>query len=102
VPLALVGLPDYFLAPWIAYHVAFWTWKGTTVGGVVCRLKVVRTDGQPLNFPVALVRSLASFLSAAAVFIGFFWVGWTRERLSWHDRIAGTAIVKAPPGINLL
>ena len=102
VPLALIGLPDYFLIPWIAYHVGFWTWKGTTVGGVVCRLKVVRLDGQTLNFPIALVRSLASLLSAIALFLGFFWVGWTRERLAWHDRIAGTTIVKVPARITLL
>jgi len=102
VPLALIGLPDYFLIPWIAYHVAFWTWKGTTVGGVVCRLKLVRLDGQPLNFSIALVRSLASFLSAIALFLGFFWVGWTRQRLAWHDRIAGTTIVRVPAEITLL
>jgi uncharacterized RDD family membrane protein YckC/cytoskeletal protein CcmA (bactofilin family) len=102
LPLALMRIPEYFLIPWIAYHVAFWAYKGTTIGGVVCRLKVVRLDGQPLNFPVALVRSLSSFLSALVLFLGFFWVGWTRQRLAWHDRIAGTTIVRVPVGIALL
>src|SRR5258706_2142474 len=31
--------------------------RGTTVGGIVFGLKIVRTDGQPMNFAVALVRS---------------------------------------------
>jgi len=102
MPLAIVDLAEYFLVPWIAYHVVLWAWRGTTVGGVVCRLKVVRSDGQPLNVAVALVRALASVLSALALFLGFFWAGWTRERLAWHDMIAGTAIVKVPQGTPLI
>jgi uncharacterized RDD family membrane protein YckC len=51
---------------------------------------------------VSLVRSLASFFSAIALCLGFFWVGWTRERQSWHDMIAGTVIVRVPQSINLI
>jgi uncharacterized RDD family membrane protein YckC len=87
---------------WTAYHVALWTWTGTTVGGLVFRLKIVRTDGRPINFAVALVRSLASFLSAAVLFLGFFWAGWTQSHRSWHDRIAGTVVVKLPKGATAL
>jgi uncharacterized RDD family membrane protein YckC len=102
MPLAVLDLAEYFLIPWVVYHVVLWAWRGTTVGGVVCRLKIVRSDGQPLNFAVALVRSLASVLSAFALCLGFFWAGWTRERLAWHDMIAGTAIVKVPQGTPLI
>ena len=87
---------------WLTYHVGMWTWKGTTIGGVICSLKVIRTDGRDLNFAVALVRALASVFSACALGLGFFWVGWTRERQSWHDLIAGTVIVRVPRGISLL
>jgi uncharacterized RDD family membrane protein YckC len=102
MPLAILDLPEYFFIPWAVYHIVLWTWRGTTVGGVVCRLKVVRIDGQPLSFVVALVRSLASVLSAVALCLGFFWVGWTRERLAWHDMVAGTTIVKVPQGTPLI
>lgn len=102
MPLAVIDLANYFLIPWVVYHVLLWAWRGTTVGGVVCRLKVVRSDGSPLNFAVALVRSLASVLSAFALGLGFFWAGWTKERLAWHDMIAGTAIVKVPQGTPLI
>ena len=91
-----------FLVIWSAYHVAMWTWKGTTIGGIVMNLKVVRTDGRPIDFAVALVRSLSSFFSAFALFLGFFWAGWDRERQAWHDKIAGTVVVKMPKGISLV
>ena len=91
-----------FIIIWAAYHVALWTWKGTTVGGIVMRLKVIRTSGQPIDLSVALVRCLSGFLSAAALFIGFFWAGWSDEKQSWHDKIAGTYIVKMPKSVPLV
>jgi uncharacterized RDD family membrane protein YckC len=94
--------PRIFFLLWTAYHIGLWTWKGTTIGGIILGLKVIRIDGQPLVFSVALVRSLASFLSAVALFIGFFWAGWDRDRQSWHDKIAGTTIVRLPKGTPLL
>ncbi|MEW6306552.1 MAG: RDD family protein [Verrucomicrobiota bacterium] len=87
---------------WIAYHVAMWQWKGTTVGGIVMGIKVVREDGRPVSFAVALVRSLSSIFSLMALGIGFFWAGWTRDRQSWHDKIAGTIVVRVPKGMPLV
>jgi uncharacterized RDD family membrane protein YckC len=78
-----------------------WSWKGTTIGGVVFGLRIVRRDGRPIDFAVALLRSLASFFSALVVFVGFFWAGWNREKQSWHDLIAGTIVIKVPKGVPL-
>jgi uncharacterized RDD family membrane protein YckC len=94
--------PKWFLPVWVLYHIAMWGWKGTTIGGIVLGLKIVRVDGSQLTFAVALVRSLASFFSAAVLFLGFFWAGWSRDRQAWHDRIAGTVIVKVPKGTPLI
>jgi uncharacterized RDD family membrane protein YckC len=98
----LVFTGKLFILLWVAYHVAMWTWKGTTIGGIICRLKVVRLDGRSPDFAASLVRSLAAFFSAVALGLGFFWVGWTREKQSWHDMIAGTVIVRVPQSIHLV
>jgi uncharacterized RDD family membrane protein YckC len=87
---------------WVAYHIAMWTWKGTTVGGMIMRLKIVTRNGQPIQFAEALVRCLSSIISAMALFLGFFWVGWDREKQSWHDKIAGTIVVRMPKEISLV
>ena len=86
-----------FLLIWVAYHVGMWTWKGQTIGAMILRTRVVRLDGQPLDFATALVRAFSAFISAAVLFVGFFWAGWTKDRQSWHDRIAGTTVVKFNP-----
>jgi uncharacterized RDD family membrane protein YckC len=80
----------------IAYHVGFWTWKGTTLGGIITNLRVIRTDGAPLQFAEALVRGLTGIFSLAVAGLGFFWILRDPERQSWHDRVAGTYVVKVP------
>jgi len=71
-----------------------WALKGATIGGLVVGTRIVRTDGSPVNFQVAIVRALAAFLSAAALMLGFFWAGWSGQKQSWHDIIAGTYVIK--------
>jgi uncharacterized RDD family membrane protein YckC len=89
--------PDEMFVPiMLAYHVGFWTWKQTTVGGIICQLRIVRTDGAPLSFADALVRGLASIFSVAVLFIGALWILRDPDSQAWHDKIAGTYVVKVP------
>jgi uncharacterized RDD family membrane protein YckC len=88
---------------WFAiYNVIMWATKGTTIGGIICGLKVVRIDDRPLDWSVALVRALGAFLSLAVAGLGFIWVAFDDDKQSWHDKIAGTTIVKVPKGTALL
>ncbi len=80
----------------LAYHIGFWTWKGTTIGGIICQLRVVRIDGTPLRFVDALVRGLSAIFSIVVVGLGVFWILRDPERQAWHDKIAGTYVVKVP------
>lgn len=93
---------DWFMVLYAAYCVVFWALKGTTVGGVVCGLKVVRLDDRPVDWTVAIVRALGGFLSLFAAGLGFAWVSFDEQRQSWHDKIAGTVIVRVPKGVSLI
>ena len=79
-----------------AYFVGFWALKGTTIGGIICNLRVVRADGAPIEFADALVRGLGGILSAVPFGLGFLWILRDQERQAWHDRIAGTYVVRVP------
>lgn len=85
-----------FLLAFLAYHIVFWAWKGTTVGGIVCRLRVIRTNGGPLRFADAVIRGLSSVFSAIVAGLGWLWVLWDADRQAWHDKIAGTCVVRVP------
>ena len=86
----------------LAYFTGMWAWKGTTIGGIVLGLKVVRPDGRPASFLVSLVRALAAAFSMIVLFLGFLWIAWDAEKQGWHDKIAGTVVLKLPRGTPLL
>jgi uncharacterized RDD family membrane protein YckC len=86
----------WFMFLVLAYMIGFTAWKGTTLGGIVCNLRVVRTNGGDLRFIDAVVRGLSSIFSIAALGIGCLWMLNDAERQMWHDKIAGTIVVKVP------
>jgi uncharacterized RDD family membrane protein YckC len=86
----------------LAYFSGLWAWRGTTIGGIVVGLKVVRADGKPLTFPVTLVRSLAAAFSIVVLFLGYLWIAWDPEKQGWHDKIAGTMVLRLPKGTPLV
>lgn len=93
---------NLFLLILATYGAVMWKLKGTTIGGIVCHLKVVRLDGHELGWDTAIVRALSCFLSIAFAGLGFFWILFDAERQSWHDKIAGTVVVRSPRSIPLL
>lgn len=91
------------LLPLLAlYGAILWKMKGTTIGGIICGLKVVRVDGRDLDWPTAIVRALGCFLSLVVAGLGFIWIAIDDEKQSWHDKIAGTIVVRMPKGMSLV
>jgi uncharacterized RDD family membrane protein YckC len=84
------------------YGAIMWKLKSTTVGGAVCHLKVVRLDGRPIDWGTAVVRALGCLLSLAVAGLGFFWIAVDPQRQAWHDKIAGTVVVRVPEAVPLL
>jgi uncharacterized RDD family membrane protein YckC len=93
---------DLFLPLLATYGALMWKLRGTTVGGIVCNLQVVRLDGREIDWPTAVVRALSCFLSLVVAGLGFIWMVFDDERQTWHDKIAGTVVVRVPKGMSLL
>jgi len=88
--------PISFLFPMAIYGALMWKLRGTTIGGIICRLEVVRTDDRPMDWTTCVVRGLGCILSAFCLGLGFLWIIWDPKGESWHDKIAGTAVVVLP------
>ena len=88
--------PGPFFLLLFAYHLAFWGWKGTTLGGIICSVRIIRSTRTPLRFIDAVVRGLSAIFSIVALGIGYFWMLSDPDRQTWHDKIAGTFVVKLP------
>ena len=80
----------------LAYRFALWAWKGATIGDIVCQLRVIRVDGGLVGPGEAIIRSLASIFSFGIFGLGCLWILRDADRQAWHDKIAGTFVVKVP------
>jgi uncharacterized RDD family membrane protein YckC len=79
----------------VAYFGYTWTRSGQTLGMLAWKIRVVRNDGGPLGWHDVLVRLAASLLSWLPAGLGFFWLLFDRERLTWHDRLSRTRVVRS-------
>jgi uncharacterized RDD family membrane protein YckC len=106
IDIILVGVVtrahSVFLPFLAMYGAVLWRLKGSTIGGIIFGLKVVRIDGKPAEWVTMIVRALACFFSLIVVGLGFFWIAFDREKQGWHDKIAGTVVVKLPKGASLV
>lgn len=87
---------EAFVPLFLGYRFVMWVWKGVTVGGIICQLRITKVDGSAMSGGEALVRSLGSLFSVAVFGIGCLWVLRDPDRQSWHDKMAGTYVVKVP------
>jgi uncharacterized RDD family membrane protein YckC len=78
----------------LAYLLIFWITCSATPGKMICGLKIVEESGQKLSWQKALLRVVGYMISAVVVFIGFIWIGFDKKKQGWHDKIAGTYVVK--------
>jgi uncharacterized RDD family membrane protein YckC len=93
---------DFHIVVLAIYGAVMWKLRGTTVGGLVFDLHVVRLDGRPVDWETAIVRALGCFLSLFVVFLGFIWIAFDANGQAWHDKIAGTVVVRAKKGAPLM
>jgi uncharacterized RDD family membrane protein YckC len=85
-----------------AYGAVMWKLRGATVGGIVFDLQVVRLDGRQIDWETAIVRALSCFLSLAVAGLGFIWIAFDPNNQAWHDKIAGTVVVRVAKGAPLV
>lgn len=105
----------------MVYSVALWTLKSTTIGGLIERLRVVQSDGVPLQFMDALRRGFSIIvllgvagligsvvgivwddllgLATAMALVGleWLWASWDPTKQALHDKMADTYVVRTRP-----
>jgi uncharacterized RDD family membrane protein YckC len=82
----------------LIYYVYFWSsaspWPGQTVGNKLLNIRVIKTDGSDLSIVVALIRYVGLVVSILVIFIGVIWAAFDPNKQGWHDKIAGTYVIK--------
>lgn len=83
-----------YVLPSIAV-IVFWMCKSATPGKMATRLTIVdaRTGGKPSTGQF-MGRYLGYFVSTIPLFLGLIWVGIDRRKQGWHDKLAGTVVIR--------
>lgn len=87
--LFLQGLPTW------AYYAGFTALYGATPGKMALGLRVVRLDGDRVDWLTAFMREVVGkTLSALPLGLGYLWAFFHPRRQAWHDLIADTLVVR--------
>ena len=91
--------PADFLISWVAPAVAaiaFWLYMQATPGKMAISARVVdASTGNTLSVGQSVGRYLAYFVSILPLGIGLLWVAFDSRKQGWHDKLAGTVVVRS-------
>ena len=90
--------PMDFLISWVFPAIAvviFWKYKSATPGKMVFSAKIVdaKTGEQPSTVQL-IVRYFAYVVSMLPLMLGFLWIAFDRRKQAWHDKLAGTVVIR--------
>ena len=95
------GLMDFtlnYVLPGVAI-LAFWFTRGATPGKLFISAAIV--DARTLQTPTRgqfVLRYAGYYLSTVVVLLGYVWIAFDARKQGWHDKIAGTVVVRRPRG----
>lgn len=84
-----------YILPAIAV-ILFWVYKSATPGKMATKLTIVdaTTGGKPSTGQF-IGRYLGYFVSMIPLFLGIIWVGIDKRKQGWHDKLAGTVVIRS-------
>lgn len=93
----VAGAVDFLLSyvfPAVAV-IVFWSYKSATPGKMAIKAVIVdELTGEQPSTGQLIGRYFAYFLSAIPLCLGFLWVAWDDKKQGWHDKLAGTVVVR--------
>jgi uncharacterized RDD family membrane protein YckC len=80
----------------LLYNGYFWTQNnGQTPGKRIMGIRVVKVNGEPIDYATALIRYVGYYINSFVFGIGWFWALFNDKSQGWHDLLSGTYVVKA-------
>lgn len=96
---SMIAGPADFLISWVAPAVAviaFWLYRQATPGKMVLSLRVVdASTGGALSVGQSVGRYLGYYVSTIPLLLGLIWVAFDRRKQGWHDKLAGTVVIRS-------
>jgi len=104
--LARMGEPVEPGTWWFNFYLIFtiylyfaWCWHnrgGQTLGLKSWKAKVVTMEGEKLGWQISMLRFVGAILSWLPLGLGYLWMLFDKQGLTWHDRLSGSQIIMLP------
>jgi len=86
-----------FAFVYVQYFGLFTVFGGSTPGMMVSGIQVASFTGDTPTARQYMLRAAGYLLSAGTCFLGFLWVLWDEDGLTWHDRLSKTYLARIEP-----
>ena len=90
--------PAELLLNWVFPAIAvivFWIYRQATPGKMIIGAKIVDANtGGPPSTGQLIGRYLGYYVSMIPLFLGMIWVAFDARKQGWHDKLAGTVVVR--------
>ena len=84
----------YFAVSIVYFTVLIGSRRGQTVGQMAMGIRVIDFNtGGPIGYGRAFLRWLVAIVSTIAIFLGYLWMLWDKEKQTWHDKAANDVVV---------
>lgn len=89
-------LPSALFIATLWFNTHFWRRGGQTLGMRAWRLRLLNRNKGPLTLTQCMLRFLVAIASLGLLGIGYLWMYFDKDGLTWHDRYSETHIIREP------
>lgn len=106
IDVYLASLIDFLISDFLISDVLpafavilFWMYRQATPGKMAIHAKIVDSQtGEKTSTGQCVGRYFAYIPSSLIFGLGIFWIAFDKRKQGWHDKLAGTVVVRNPPG----
>jgi len=81
----------------LSYWLTAMRWGGQTIGMRAWQLKVIQSQGQPMNWASVFKRLCYLLISLLSFGIGYLWMFFDKQRHTWYERQSNTKMISTKP-----
>ena len=94
----LLGWADFLISYVLPFALTmlFWFYRSATPGKMVVGAKIVDARTlEPASKGRLVLRYIGYYIAMLPLFLGILWVAWDPRKQGWHDKIAGTVVIRS-------
>jgi uncharacterized RDD family membrane protein YckC len=73
---------------------------GQTFGKMIFGIRVIQSTGEKMTLGIGFLRWAGYSISTIVFCLGFVWIAFDGKKQGWHDKIAGTVVIRVKNAVD--